>query len=300
MAYDLPSLNALRAFEAAARHLSFKEAGRELHVTRGAVSQQVKALEEELGVRLFRRLTRQIALTEEGQALLPKVRQAFQLITTAAEGLTAERRGATLTISTLPSFASKWLVPRLGRFTEHHPEIDVRISATPVLVDFGRDGVDVAIRQGTGNYPGLHSDFLLHADLFPVCSPALLKGSNPLREPADLRHHHLLHHRRAAEWSVWLQAHNVEGIDVSHGTRFSDDALVLQAAINGQGVAITRDPLASDDLAAGLLVRPFPQTTPDLFAYYLVCAPERAQEPKIVAFREWIVGAMQADPSWHG
>jgi LysR family glycine cleavage system transcriptional activator len=300
MPYHLPSLNALRAFEAAARHLSFKEAARELFVTRGAVSQQVKALESELGVPLFRRLTRQIVLTAEGQALLPKVRQAFQLISSASEGLMAGQQSATLTISTFPSFAAKWLVPRLGSFTEHHPEIDVRVGATPEVVNFARGGVDLAIRQGQGDYSGLHSDFLLHAELFPVCSPALLKGPLPLREPADLGRHHLLHHQRAAEWELWLRAHNVEGVDLSHGTRFSDDALVLEAAINGQGVAITREPLATADLAAGLLVRPFPHTIPDLFAYYLVCLPERANEPKIAAFREWIVQEMREDPHWRG
>lgn len=298
MAYRLPSLNALRAFEAAARHLSFKEAGRELAVTAGAVSQQVKALEAELGVALFRRLIRQIVLTEAGQALLPKVRQAFQILSAATEGLLSGEETGSLTISTFPAFAAKWLVPRLGRFTERHPEIDVRISATPELVDFRREAVDLAVRQGEGDYPGLRSDFLTHAELFPVCSPALLAGPHPLRAPADLRFHHLLHSRREVEWSLWLKAHGVEGVDPSRGTRFSDYALALEAAIMGQGVAISREPLVTADLASGALVRPFPQALPDQMDYYLVYPEERADHPKIALFRAWIVAEMRADPNW--
>ncbi len=300
MSYRLPSLNALRAFEAAARHLSFKEAGRELFVTPGAVSQQVKALEKELGTPLFRRLTRQIVLTEAGQSLLPKVRQAFQLIAASVEGLRPDQSATTLTISTFPAFAAKWLVPHLGSFTEHHPDIDVRIGATPELVDFAREEVDVAIRNGQGEYPGLRSDFLIHADLFPVCSPEVMRGPHPLREPSDLKHHHLLINRRAAEWELWLRAHGVKGIDLTHGTRFSDNSLVVEAAILGQGVAVSHEPLVADDLAAGRLVRPFPQATPDLFAYYLVYPRAKSDEPKIVVFRDWIVEEMRLNPKWHG
>ena len=300
MSYHLPSLNALRAFEAAARHLSFKEAGRELFVTPGAISQQVKALEKEVGTQLFRRLTRQIALTEAGQSLLPKVRQAFQLIDTAVEGLRPNPGATTLNISTFPAFAAKWLVPRLGGFLDHHPDIDVRIGATPELVDFTREEVDVAIRNGQGVYPGLRSDLLIHADLFPVCSPEVMRGPHPLREPSDLKHHHLLINRQAAEWELWLRAHGVKGIDLTHGTRFSDNSLVVEAAILGQGVAVSHGPLVADDLAAGRLVRPFPQTTPDLFAYYLVYPRDRADDPKIVVFRDWILEEMRLNPRWHG
>lgn len=300
MYHNLPSLNALRAFEAAARHLSFKEAGRELFVTPGAVSQQVKALEKELGTQLFRRLTRQIVLTEAGQSLMPKVRQAFQLIATSVEGLRPGERGSTLTISTFPAFAAKWLLPRLGSFTENHPDIDVRIGATPEMVDFTREEVDVAIRNGQGEYPGLRSDLLIHADLFPVCSPEMMRGPHPLREPSDLKHHPLLINRQGAEWELWLRAHGVKGIDLTHGTRFSDNYLVVEAAILGQGVGVCHGPIVEDDLAAGRLVRPFPQTTPDLFAYYLVCPRERSEDPKIVAFRDWIVEEMRLNPHWHG
>ncbi|HKI99792.1 MAG TPA: transcriptional regulator GcvA [bacterium] len=294
---DLPSLNALRAFEAAARHLSFKAAGRELHVTPGAVSQQVKALEEELGVSLFRRLTRAIVLTPQGQVLRPKVVQAFQLLSAAVEGLRPAHQPGVLTVSTFPSFAAKWLVPRLGRFAAQQPDVDVRISSTPGLVDFGREAVDVAVRQGQGNWPGLESVLLFNAELFPVASPKLLKeGLHPLREPADLRYHTLLHSMRESEWRLWLQAHGVRGVDATRGPRFSDDALALEAAIEGQGVAISRDILVAGDLAAGVLVRPFPQAMPDLFGCYLVVPAERVNEPHIAAFRDWIVDEARRNP----
>ena len=214
------------------------------------------------------------------------------------DGLSHGKLAGPLTISTFPTFAAKWLVPRLGSFTARYPEMDVRIGATSDLVNFARDHVDLAVRQGQGKYAGMRSDILGHADLFPVCGPALMEGPHPLREPADLRHHHLLHNQRAAEWSLWLHAHGVEGVDPARGTRFSDDALALEAAIKGQGVAITREPLAEADLASGALVRPFRQTTPDLFAYYLVYPQEREHHPKIAAFREWIVEEMRIDPHW--
>jgi LysR family transcriptional regulator, glycine cleavage system transcriptional activator len=296
MTTELPSLNALRAFEAAARHLSFKEAGRELHVTPGAISQQVKALEEELGVPLFRRLTRAIVLTPQGQQLRPKVVQAFQLLGAAVEGLRPARGSGVLTVSTFPSFAAKWLVPRLGRFAQRHPDVDVRISSSPALVDFGREAVDMAIRQGQGDWPGLSSELLFHADLYPVCSPRLQEGPHPLREPADLRFHTLLHSMRESEWRLWLQAYGVQGVDATRGPRFSDDALALEAAMDGQGVAISRDMLVAGDLATGRLVRPFTQSLPDLFGCYVVYPPERAQEPHLAAFRDWIVEEARRDP----
>lgn len=296
MAENLPSLNALRAFEAAARHLSFKEAGRELHVTPGAISQQIKALEDELGVPLFRRLTRAIVLTPQGQALRPKVVQAFQLLAAAVAGVRPESRPGVLTVSTFPSFAAKWLVPRLGRFAGRHPDLDVRISSTPGLVDFRHEAVDLAIRQGHGDWPGLDSTLLFNAELFPVCSPGLLQGPHALREPADLRHTTLLHSMRETEWRLWLEAHGVQGVDPTRGPRFSDDALALEAAIDGQGVAISRDILVAGDLAAGRLVRPFPQALPDLFGCYLVCPLERTAEPQIAAFRDWIVDEAHRDP----
>ena len=289
MAYDLPSLNALRAFEATARHLSFKEAARELHVTPGAVSQQVKGLEEELGLPLLRRLTRAIELTEAGQTLLGPLRDSFQRIAGTVDKLAARDSSGPLIISVLPSFAAKWLVPRLGRFRERHPEIEVHISANNELVDFSREDVDLGIRHGLGDYPGLHRERLLPGELLAVCGPALLKGPHPLKKPRDLRHHTLLHAEPGHEWSMWMEAQGIEGVDSKRGPMFSDDALMLQAAIEGQGVAISTRVLVAADLASGRLVRPFKLALSEQFAYFLVCPQANAERPKVLAFREWII-----------
>jgi LysR family glycine cleavage system transcriptional activator len=297
MSYELPSLNGLRAFEATARHLSFKEAARELYVTPGAVSQQVKALEEALNVQLVRRLTRAIELTEPGHALLTTLRSAFQNISDTVEALVARDSTGPLTISVLPSFAAKWLVGRLGRFQALHPDVDLRISATNHMVDFSREDVDAAIRHGTGEYPGLHSDWLLQGELMAVCSPRLLQGPRPLKTPEDLRHHTLLHATPPDEWVMWLNAHGVKGVDPARGPQFSDDALMLEAAMEGQGVAISREHLIAADLAAGLLVQPFDLTMPDRYAYYFVCPEAAVERPKIAAFRDWLLAEVRAAPT---
>jgi LysR family glycine cleavage system transcriptional activator len=250
-----------------------------------------------LGVPLFRRLTRAIVLTEHGQALRPKVVQAFQQLAAAVAAVRPAGRSALLTISTFPSFAAKWLVPRLGRFSHQHPEIDVRLNSTIGLVDFHRDAVDLAVRQGRGRWPGLASELLFESELFPVCAPALLDGPFPLRRAEDLRHHTLLHSNRGdAEWRLWLEAQGIGGVDPTRGPRFSDDALALEAAMEGQGVAISRDMLVAGDLASGLLVRPFAQSTPDWFGCYLVYLPGRKEDPHIRAFRDWIMSEVRHQP----
>ncbi|MCZ6533278.1 MAG: transcriptional regulator GcvA [SAR324 cluster bacterium] len=296
MSYELPSLNGLRAFEAVARHLSFKNAARALFVTPGAVSQQIKGLEESLGKPLFRRLSRGIELTEAGQSLLPAVQEAFQRISEAAVRLTASDVHGPLTVSVLPSFAVRWLVPRLGRFRDLHPEFDVRISATTQLVDFAREDVDLAVRLGAGEWPGLHCVRLLAGDLFPVCSPKLLKGRRPLRRPEDLRHHTLLHNETYEEWPLWLRMHGVTQVDASRGTRFSDSGMVLQAAAAGQGVGLSRMALAEEDLEAGRLVKPFNLTVPSKLAYYICYPPQRENQPKITAFRDWLLDEASSAP----
>ncbi len=297
MNYQLPSLNALRAFEATARHLSFKEGARELFVTPGAVSQQVKGLEEELNVVLVRRLTRAIELTEAGHALLATLRTSFQGISDTVEKLVARDSSGPLTISVLPSFAAKWLVSRLGRFQALHPEVDLRISASNESTDFSREDVDAGIRHGLGEYPGLRSDLLLPGALLAVCSPMLLEGSHPLKKPEHLRHHTLLHATPANEWPMWLKAHSIKGVDAGRGPQFSDDGLMLEAAIEGQGVAISREPLVAADLASGALVMPFDLTISDRFAYYFVCPEAAAGRPKIVAFREWLLAEAREGPT---
>jgi LysR family glycine cleavage system transcriptional activator len=297
----LPPLNALRAFEAAARHLSFTRAAAELNVTQTAISHQIRALEERLGVRLFRRLPRGLLLTEEAQRYLPPVRDAFDQIALATERLTAAGASATLTVSVLPSFAGKWLVPRLGRFRVAHPDLDLRISASSDLVDFARDDVDVGIRMGRGDYPGLRVDRLFGEALVPVCSPALLQGEHSLRRPEDLRHHLLLHDDDYSGWELWLALVGVAGVDARRGPLFTDSAMVVQAAAEGQGVALARRQLAAGDLAAGRLIQPFEVTIPHDLAYFLVCPAATAGQPKIAAFRDWLLAeAAREDESPRG
>lgn len=289
MATRLPPMNTLRAFEAAARHLSFTLAAEELHITQAAVSHQIKTLEEALGVRLFRRLNRAIRLTEEGQEFIGEVRKALSHLAVAMEKIAAPAAGGPLTVSVLPSFASKWLVPRLGHFSRKHPEIDVRISPSIQLTDFQRDDVDLVVRYGKGEYEGLHSVWLMTEDIFPVCSPALRNGPVQLETPEDLRRHTLLHDDAYVDWAMWLLVAGVEGVDPRQGPFFTDSALVIQAAIEGQGVALARGALAADDIAAGRLVKPFDIAIPTEYAYYVVSPKATSHHPKVAAFREWLL-----------
>lgn len=295
MATRLPPMNTLRAFEAAARNLSFTLAAEELHITQAAVSHQIKVLEQALGVRLFRRLNRAIRLTEEGQEFVGEVRKALNHLATAVEKLAAPDAGGPLTVSVLPSFASKWLVPRLGRFRDKHPEIDVRISPSTQLTDFRRDDVDLVVRYGKGEYEGLHSVWLMTEDIFPVCSPALLNGPNALRVPEDLRRHTLLHDDGYVDWTMWLLVAGVSGIDPRQGPFFTDSAFVIQAAAEGQGVALARGALAAGDIAAGRLVKPFNIAIPTEYAYYVLSPKATSHHPKIAAFREWLLEEVAAD-----
>jgi LysR family glycine cleavage system transcriptional activator len=301
MARRLPPLNSLRAFEAAARHLSFTRAAEELHVTPAAISHQIKALEAHLGVKLFRRLNRTVLLTDAGQACVSGLSEAFDRMAAALERLRAQDCGGPLTVSTSPAFAAKWLVPRLERFQERCPEIDVRVSAAMRLVDFAREDVDVAIRYGPGRYPGLLSELLLTNEVVPVCAPALLGGPRPLRVPQDLRHHTLLHDDTPTSdgaypnWAMWLGAAGVEGVDPSRGPRFDYAGLVVEAAAVGRGVALALSTIAAGDLAAGRLVRPFAVAVPTPFAYYVVCPEATAARPKVEAFRCWLRAEVERD-----
>ncbi len=292
----LPSLNALRAFEAVARHLNLTRAAEELHVTPAAVSHQIKALEEDLGVPLLRRVRREFFLTDAAQAGLPALREAFDLLGDAVERMRSELPDRLLTISVLPSFAVSWLVPRLSRFKAQHPEIDVRLDTTDRVVDLRREGIDLGIRFGAGDYPGLEVDRLLDEEIFPVCSPSLLEGPQPLKTPEDLRHHSLLHvdwtpfMKETGDWNLWLMAAGLdEVVDVSRGPRFSHTNLALQAAVHGQGVVIGSQALAADDLAAGRLVRPFGMSVQLNFCYFVVTTPATARLPKVAAFKDWLL-----------
>jgi len=296
MARRLPPLNALRAFEAAARHLSFTRAAAELSVTQAAISHQVKALEERLGVKLFRRLSRGLVLTETGQRFLPLVREAFDMLAAATERVVADDRAGTVTITVLPSFAAKWLVPRLLHFRAQHPDIEVRIIADDQLVDFSRDDVDLGIRYGRGDWDGLEIERLATEDVFPVCSPRLLEGVHPLRAPDDLRHHTLLHEDRPGfDWQTWLMAAGVEGVDVARGLEFSHASMALQAAIDAQGVALGRTPLVDDDLRDGRLVKPFDISLANDWAYYVVGPPGAWVRPKVAAVRDWLLAEARSE-----
>jgi LysR family glycine cleavage system transcriptional activator len=291
----LPSLNALKAFEAAARHESFTQAARELCVTQGAVSHQVKGLETDLGLRLFQRERQRLVITEAGRAYLEVVRDAFDRIAAGTERLLQRQSGGVLTVSTSPNFAAKWLVHRLGRFAEAHPGIDLRVSASLHHVDFAREDVDLAVRHGDGRWPGLQVTRLCQETLFPVCSPKLARGRYALRRPADLRHHVLLHLDDRRDWAKWLDAAAVEGIDLARGPVFNQASMAIDAAVDGQGVALARTALAVWDLLAGRLVRPFQLQLPVAYAYWIVCPKAAGNLPKIVTFRDWLVGEAQAD-----
>jgi LysR family glycine cleavage system transcriptional activator len=291
----LPSLNALKAFEASARHESFTKAAQELCVTQGAVSQQVKALESELGVRLFQRERQRLAITEAGRAYLEVVRDAFDRLVIGTERLLQRQKSGTLTITTSPNFAAKWLVHRLGRFAEMHPAIDLRVSASMQHMDFAREDIDLAIRHGDGQWPGLHVTRLCAEELFPVCSPKLIQGRGPLHLPRAIMQHTLLHTNNKTDWTNWLEQTGVTGVDPRRGTVFNQASMAIDAAVDGQGIALARTALASWDLLCGRLVRPFPQALHASFAFWIVCPKPAADLPKISTFREWLLQEASED-----
>ncbi len=285
----LPSLDALRVFEAAARYLSFTQAADELHVTQAAVSQRIRSLEESLGVPLFKRLNRALLLSDDGQALYQPVRDALDQMADAVERLTESEQTGVLTVTTLHSFASTWLVPRLKRFRERHPEIDVRITTSDGLVDLNREDVDVAVRYGRGDWPGLLVVRLMTEEVFPVCSPDLLGKGPSLEKPSDLARHTLLHDDMQADWGTWLMAAGAPEVDHARGPWFFHSNLVIQAAVAGEGVALGRSVLVADELASGRLVKPFDVSLPVEFAYYVVSPRATKDRPKVKAFRQWLL-----------
>lgn len=290
----LPSLNGLRAFEAAARHLSFTSAAAELNVTQTAISHQIRRLEEELGVRLFVRQNRTLALTPQARDYLPGIRAAFNDLRLATDRLLRTDDDRVLTVSTIASLAAKWLLPRLPAFQEAHPAIDVRITTSTALVDFKNGDVDAAIRYGRGQWPGLRADWLMADQLFPVSSPALLKGERPLRCPEDLADHTLLHTSGGYndDWRLWLTAAGQPANISKHpGLSFDMIFMTVQAAIDGLGVAIGRTSYVEADIAKGRLVVPFKTTLPDDWGFYLVSPKATADKPKLTAFRQWLIAS---------
>ncbi|MEE4244755.1 MAG: transcriptional regulator GcvA [Kangiellaceae bacterium] len=295
MARKLPPLNSLRAFEAAARNLSFTRAADELFVTQAAVSHQIKGLEDFLGVPLFIRKNRKLLLTDEGQEYWPKIRDIFEKLMAATDQLMTAGASGALNISVVPTFAIVWLVPRLSHFNSLYPDIEVRLKATDREVDFLQDDIDIAIYYEPGDYPGLYSETLLNEFLTPVCSPTLFDGDKPLNEPSDLKHHMLLHDASTDEWRQWLKLAGVSGVDLKKGPIFSHSSMVMQAAIYGQGVALGHNVLAQPDIQAGRLMQPFDIQLPTPFKYDLVCPEESADRPKIKAFRDWIVQTVEQE-----
>jgi len=297
MTRKLPPLKALRAFEATARHLSFTEAAEELHVTPAAIGHQVRALEDYFDQKLFIRSTRKVELTEVARWALPTVSQGFDLLADAGERLTAPETSPALNLTVEPGFAARWLVQHLESFQRHYPEWDVRLSAGYDLVDLNQRRYDMAIRFGDGRYPGLRVHRLGLEEVFPVCSPALMEGSKTIRAPNDLRHHTLLHEDWVMVneqvwpgWKMWLKATGADHVDPDPGPHFSNSALAIQAAVGGQGVALSSTAMVTDDLAAGRLLRPFGDEfkTQLETAYFLVYLPEVENEPKVIAFRDWL------------
>ncbi len=297
----LPPLNALRAFEAAARHLSFTKAASELNVTQAAVSHQVKALEERLCIQLFVRMNRQLLLTEAGQAYLPAIRDAFDMIATASERLVSRGDSGPLKVTSLNSFAAKWLLPRLPDFRKQHPDIDILVHASDTVMDYVREGFHCGLRYGLGRYPGMAVDFLMADRCFPFCSPRLMDGPHPLTKLENLRYHTLLSDDASRvpgipDWSEWLAAANVKGVDPSHGLTYNDSAMLVQAAVEGQGVAMGRLSLAEGDLAAGRLIKPFDLELRSQYSYYLTIPPGALDRPKVRAFREWVIEEARKSP----
>ncbi|NLR99870.1 transcriptional regulator GcvA [Rhizobium sp. P38BS-XIX] len=289
MTNRLPPLNALKAFEAAARHLSIKRAAEELCVTPGAVSQLIKVLEEYLNVKLFERVTRGIYLTDAGRDYLPSIRNAFRQIGEASERIVAQADSRLLTISATPFFASAWLIPRLASFRSAQPDIDLQIVTSTALVDFSRSDVDIAIRHGMGRYPGLQSDHVVTGEIIAIAAPALVANLGQPEKPSDLTRWPLVHDSERKAWDLWFETHGVLERTTVRGPSFDDSGLLLRAVLAGQGAGLLPAALVEEELRDGRLSQLFPPKRMEDFAYYLVCPDNRRNQPKIVAFRDWIL-----------
>jgi len=297
MSQLLPPLNALKAFEAIARHLSFARAAEELHVTPAALSHQIRALEEQLGLALFHRRTRAIALTDAGRLIYPGLHAGFESVRNAIAQLERSRDGNILVISATTGLTAKWLMPRLWRFLHAHPEIDARISASMEVADFTTDGVDVAIRLSKGKHPGLHVDKLFNDSMLPVCSPRLVEQG--LKSAADLARFPLIHYdiptsmRAPPGWADWLAvAGATAAVDAARGLHVNVADHALDAAVAGAGVSLSFKLIASDDVHSGRLVTPFGPELPLASSYNFVCPQGHETRPKVRAFRDWLFAEM--------
>lgn len=286
---SLPSLAGLRGFEAAARHMSFTDAAQELNVTQTAVSHQVKTLESRLGVKLFHRSGKSISLTEAGKKLLPEASDCFDRLENTLHLIKIESQSPVVTVSVTPSFASKWLIQRLGNFWNSYPDIQLNVHHTLELANFTTDGVDISIRGGNGEWQGSVTRLLLPLDLSPICHPSLLSGANPLKTPSDLKHQNLLHEDNFDDWISWLEAAGVEDVDPLSGNVMNDSNSLGIAVENRQGVALGRLSLIESDLKSGKIVKPFDIDIESNFSYYLVCPYEKLENSGVQAFRDFIL-----------
>lgn len=301
MSYDrLPPLTALRAFEAAARHLSFRRAAEELFVTPGAISQQIRLLEDHIGVTVFKRSGRQVLLTDAGQAALPLLREGFDRLADAARILRQPGRKGRVTLSVAPSFAAKWLVPRLDNFHQSHGDVEVWISAAMEIVDLAAADLDLAIRYGPGQYAGLESRLLLNETVVAVCNPGLIQPKNPIHNVGDLAHYTLLHDGSpetdpsCPDWAMWLKARGADHVNPHRGPRFNQTSLVIEAAANGAGIALAKKAIAQADLAAGRLIALFAEEAqPVTFAYHLVWGKNRPFSAAARRFVAWLEAEAQ-------
>lgn len=291
--HALPNLGSLRAFEAAARLGNFSEAAATLHVTHGAVSHQIRGLETELGVQLFVRHGKRVELNEVGRRYAEAVRAAFDKVIEATAAVRREARDGRLVVSVLPSFAARWLMPRLGSFIEHHPDIDLELRASADLVNFSHEDVDIGLRRGMGVYPGLHSERLLGDSIFAACSPAF-NGARLPAEPSELLTLPLLLSSGDEPWRAYFDAVGLKDApEPERGIRYLDSAHLLEAAIASQGIALVRRSLAHDPLQQGRLVRLFGVEVPITYAYYFVCPPHRLASARVQAFRQWLLAEVE-------
>lgn len=295
MSSRLPPLNALRVFITAARHLSFTKASEELFVTQAAVSHQIKALEDFLGLKLFRRRNRSLLLTEEGQSYYLDIKEIFSALTLATSKLQSRSAKGTLTVSMPPSFAIQWLVPRLSSFNQAYPDIDVRIQAVDRYEGKLAEDMDIAILYGRGNFSNAREELLYAEYLLPVCAPSLMSGARTLNTPEDLVHCTLLHDTSRQDWQAYARQLDIQNLNVQQGPIFSHSAMVVQAAVHGQGVALVNNVMAQAEIESGRLVCPFNQILVGKNAFYLVSHDSHAELGKIAAFREWILARANSE-----
>ena len=289
MARKLPPLNSLKAFEAAGRLLSFTRAAEELSVTQAAVSHQVKLIEEYLGISLFDRYPRRLSLTLHGKALLPEVIEAFDRVSTAISAIKQDQGSNMLSVRLAPSFAAKWLSPRLKYFWLQYPEINLSLYHAHPAVNFSRENIDIAVTYGKGDWPDVVAEPLLSLDFFPVCTPAFMSNHKPLSDIENLRYYTLLHDADNECWADWVRLAGLEGITVDKGTMIDDTNVLIQAALDGQGVALGSSTFVQEYLDSGRLIKPFDITLRNDFAYYIVCPPEHLKKPAVKAFKNWLL-----------